>query len=179
MPAIRSTSLIVAILAIAMLGCTSPNVAPGTPTPPPASPTGAAESPTGAASPTGPAPEEPTEGTTAGATDGEGTPAPTEVPLDSWSVNATGLRDRIGEEVTFQCSADGVPRSVWGTDVYTDDSSVCTAAVHAGAITIEEGGTVTIEVVEAQDQYTGSERNGITTLDYGAWGGSFSVVAGD
>jgi hypothetical protein len=46
-------------------------------------------------------------------------------------------------------------------------------------ITVEEGGTVTIEVVEGQDTYTGSERNGITTSDYGAWGGSFSIVDGD
>jgi hypothetical protein len=180
-PTVRTSRSITTVglllLAAMAVGCTSPTVVPGTPTTSPASPTGGA-SPTSGASPTEEAPEA-TDAPTEGPTDGEGTPVPTEVARDSWTINATGLRDRVGEQVTFQCSPDGVPRTVWGTDIYTDDSSVCTAAVHAGEITVEEGGTVTIEVVEGQDTYTGSERNGITTSDYGAWGGSFSIVTGD
>ncbi|WP_346729629.1 LCCL domain-containing protein [Corallococcus exiguus] len=34
---------------------------------------------------------------------------------------------------------------MWGTDLYTDDSSVCVAAVHAGAITTA-GGTVVVTI---------------------------------
>ena len=66
----------------------------------------------------------------------------------------------------------------WGEDVYTDDSSVCTAAVHAGVITVVEGGTVTIEIRPGVDSYEGTTRNGIMTRSYPAWEGSF-VVVGD
>jgi hypothetical protein len=65
---------------------------------------------------------------------------------------------------------------VWGTDVYTDDSSVCTAAVHVGKITIDAGGPVEIEIRPGQDSYQGSQRNGITTLGYPRWDGSFVFV---
>ncbi|MGZ8474813.1 MAG: LCCL domain-containing protein [Candidatus Limnocylindria bacterium] len=81
-----------------------------------------------------------------------------------------------GQEVDYVCPPGGTPGSSWGTDVYTDDSSVCTAAVHAGAITVEEGGIVTIEIRPGQDAYEASERNGIASRAWGLWGGSFVVV---
>jgi hypothetical protein len=60
--------------------------------------------------------------------------------------------------------------------VYTDDSSVCTAAVHAGAITFEQGGTIRIEIAPGEEAYEPSDRNGVESLAYGPWGGSFVVV---
>ena len=63
---------------------------------------------------------------------------------------------------------------MWGTDTYTDDSSVCIAAVHAGLITEDEGGRVVIEIAPGEESYTGSEANGITSTDYGSWSGSFT-----
>ena len=81
-----------------------------------------------------------------------------------------------GQEFDFDCPAGGEVRNVWGTDIYTDDSSVCTAGVHAGAITLEDGGTVTIEIRAGEDEYEDSERNGIESLSYPAWGGSFVVI---
>ena len=83
-----------------------------------------------------------------------------------------------GEQFEYECPVGGTLRFVWGTDVYTDDSSVCTAGVHVGVITLESGGTVTIEIRPGQDAYVASERNGVTTLDYPAWGGSFVVIDG-
>ena len=71
-----------------------------------------------------------------------------------------------------QCPADCGSNSVWGTDVYTDDSSICTAAVHAGEISLE-GGIVRIELRDGQTSYEASERNGIESSSYGNWGGSF------
>jgi hypothetical protein len=64
---------------------------------------------------------------------------------------------------------------VWGTDIYTLDSSICTAAVHAGKIKLESGGPVTIEMRPGEKSYKGSERNGITTRDYAEYGASFVV----
>ncbi len=80
--------------------------------------------------------------------------------------------------VDFECAPGGSPQPVWGVDVYTDDSSVCTAAVHAGEITLEAGGLVWIRVAPGQLRYDGSERNGILTESYLAWEGSFTVVPG-
>lgn len=65
---------------------------------------------------------------------------------------------------------------VWGSDVYTDDSSICTAAVHAGAITLEEGGEVVIEMRAGETSYRGTTTNGIRTEPWGAWDGSFVIM---
>jgi hypothetical protein len=73
------------------------------------------------------------------------------------------------------CAARGEWR-VWGTDVYTDDSALCVAAVHAGAIDDATGGMVLVTYARGQDAYPASTRNGVTTLEWGAWGGSFTVA---
>ncbi|KAG8555482.1 hypothetical protein GDO81_017719 [Engystomops pustulosus] len=66
----------------------------------------------------------------------------------------------------LNASSDGT--SVWGTDVYTDDSSICRAAIHAGLIP-NEGGEVTVWKTPGHVSYSGSTRNGITTKHYGTW----------
>jgi hypothetical protein len=66
---------------------------------------------------------------------------------------------------------------VWGTGTYTDDSSVCSAGVHAGRITAAEGGTVRIEIAPGMESYEGSEANGVTSLSYGQWDGSYVFVS--
>lgn len=73
------------------------------------------------------------------------------------------------------CPPGCTPRTVWGTEIYTNDSSVCSAAIHAGAITAEAGGVVLVTWLPGQDAYIGTTANGITTLDYGTWGGSMTV----
>ncbi len=114
-----------------------------------------------------------TESTPADPDDPDGTPE--ETPEVTWELNAVDHRGRDGERFAYDCPADGtVDRTVWGTDVYTDDSSVCTAAVHAGLITVEDGGRVVIEIAPGEETYTGSEANGVTSLDYGSWDGSFT-----
>jgi hypothetical protein len=104
-----------------------------------------------------------------------GNPPGAGVGLYGWSANATDFRAFAGEHFTFICPPGGAAGTIWGTDVYTDDSSVCTAAVHAGRITLAKGGNVPIEVRPGQGSYKGSTRNGITSFDYGAWQGSFTV----
>lgn len=93
-----------------------------------------------------------------------------------WSQTAVTYRGRNGEQINITCSPNGQSRSVWGTDVYSDDSSVCTAAVHAGLITLAQGGRVTIEIRPGQPAYAGSPRNGVTSSSYGRWSGSFAFV---
>lgn len=79
-----------------------------------------------------------------------------------------------GTELDFSCPAGGqTSATVWGTDLYTDDSAICPAAVHAGKITAYSGGTATLVVVAGQASYAGSTRNGVSTLSFGSWNRSF------
>jgi len=68
-----------------------------------------------------------------------------EVIEGSWTMQASSFRKQTGKQITIQFPAGGtLSNRIWGTDLYTDDSSVGTAAVHAGLITVKEGVTVTI-----------------------------------
>ena len=97
---------------------------------------------------------------------------------DKWRATATGYRGSNGDRIAYECPPiTTLPdNAVWGTGVYTDDSSVCVAAVHAGVIGPSAGGTVTIEIALGQDSYGGAAQNGVTTRDYGAWPGSYTIV---
>jgi hypothetical protein len=94
----------------------------------------------------------------------------------SWKTCVENLRGSNGKQVTYRCPPGGSPQSVWGSGPYTDDSSVCTAAVHAGVITLAKGGTVRVEVQPGQSGYMASTAHGITTRSYGAYEGSFVVL---
>jgi len=98
--------------------------------------------------------------------------------LGDWHSSASSLRGLNGQRFTYFFPANGTLGSVWGTDLYTDDSSIATAAVHAGLITAEKGGTVTFEIRAGASAYKGSTRNGVTSSDYGAYDGSFAFVSG-
>lgn len=91
----------------------------------------------------------------------------------TWQANATSLQGKEGETMTLACSPAGEPHSVWGSDIYTSDTSICTAAVHMGLITFQHGGTVTIELRPGRSIYGTSERNGVTSSAYGRWHQSF------
>jgi LCCL domain len=92
-----------------------------------------------------------------------------------WNTSAGMVSFEAGKSLKFKCPAGGKEASVWGTDIYTLDSSICNAAVHAGKSALESGGSVTIELRPGESSYKGSTRNGIKTNDYGAYGSSFVV----
>lgn len=66
---------------------------------------------------------------------------------------------------------------VWGTDIYTDDSDISAAAVHAGILKVGETKTISITILPGQESYGGTLRNGIRSGDYGQWDGSFKFNA--
>jgi hypothetical protein len=84
--------------------------------------------------------------------------------------NLSHLRDpRPGSTQLYEVtgSAEGI---VWGTDVYTSDSTLAAVAVHAGALADGEHGVVRVTFVETLNvQFTGSHRNGVWSEDYGSW----------
>lgn len=102
---------------------------------------------------------------------GEGTPT-------TWEATAASLTGDVGKTFTLTCSPNGTMHAVWGSDIYTADSSICTAAVHAGLITLEKGGTVTIELRAGRQVYGSSQRNGVTTASYGGYPRSFVFKTG-
>ena len=91
-----------------------------------------------------------------------------------WSKNLTEYRGQNGRRITHVCPPQGTLMAVYGTDSYTDDSGACSAAVHAGLITVAEGGVVTIVIGPGRSSYVGSARNGVTSQSFGSWSGSFS-----
>jgi hypothetical protein len=93
-----------------------------------------------------------------------------------WDATAVNFRGRNYEHFIFTCEPNGHLSSVWGTDIYTDDSRVCSAAVHSGLISLASGGTVTIEMRPGQDSYAGTTRYGVTSSGYGSWTGSYVFV---
>lgn len=94
-------------------------------------------------------------------------------PKISWLETAVPLRTDPADRFDFICppARDPSPFPVWGTDIYTDHSSICAAAVHAGAITLS-GGAVRILELDGLDgfsAYQGTSRNGITSLESADW----------
>ncbi|XP_063284115.1 uncharacterized protein LOC134569138 [Pelobates fuscus] len=61
---------------------------------------------------------------------------------------------------------------VWGSDIYTDESAVCRAAIHSDFMG-DQGGSVILQKIQGQDSYKESTRNGVTTKAQGKWSGSF------
>jgi hypothetical protein len=98
-----------------------------------------------------------------------------EVTPIAWTTTANQFKQDPGQTYTFECPTNGTAVAVWGSDVYTADSSICTAAVHAGKLTLEDGGEVTIEMRPGRSVYGSTTRNGITSNTFGEFPHSFVV----
>lgn len=97
---------------------------------------------------------------------------------DPWTWHAIEHRDeRPGSSFEQRCPPNGaLSASVWGSTIYTDDSSICTAAVHAGVITREQGGTVRVYVHGPRNGFVGSGDHDVLTRSYGWFPGSFAFT---
>ena len=95
-------------------------------------------------------------------------------PLD---LNLRGLN---GERFRFRCPpGKPAPGQVIGSGPYTDGSSICAAAVHAGVLHPADGGVVTIELRPGQAHYSGSLSHYVQSEGYEPyWSGSFLIVTG-
>lgn len=88
------------------------------------------------------------------------------------------MKGDVGSTHLFICPTGCGATSAWGTDVYGDDSSVCTAAIHAGVLNVS-GGCVVVTIAAGNNRYESSFRNGIKTFSWGSWGRSFTVAVPD
>ena len=86
----------------------------------------------------------------------------------------TEYRDRIGESFFFDVTGES-GYSVWGSEVYTDDSYLATATVHAGVLKVGQRGIVKVTIYKSPDAHRGSTQNGVTTFNWGAYTASYTV----
>jgi hypothetical protein len=66
--------------------------------------------------------------------------------------------------------------TIWGTNIYTNDSYIPKAAVHAGVVTAGQTKEVYIKIVEGLNDYPATTQNGVTSDAWGAWGLSYQFV---
>ncbi len=112
----------------------------------------------------------PTTSSSTGTTTSSGSSTVTTI---DWVTSAVPKRGQNFSRFRYECPAGGpISERVWGTDLYTDDTAICSAAVHAGVITLS-GGIVTIEIRPGAPSYQGTPRNGVISQSFGAWHGSF------
>lgn len=81
---------------------------------------------------------------------------------------------RIGESFYFDVVGSDTG-SVWGTEVYTYDSHLATAAVHAGVLKVGQRGIVKVTMYKSPDAHRGSTQNGVTSSNWGSYTASYSV----
>jgi hypothetical protein len=86
------------------------------------------------------------------------------------------LCDTPGTTYYFRVTGD-TNGSLWGTDVYTGDSSLAAATVHAGILKPGETAVVRITVMSPLNHYQGSVRNSVRSHDYGHYGTAYRVDA--
>ncbi|GAC1358925.1 MAG: hypothetical protein NVSMB47_11800 [Polyangiales bacterium] len=67
----------------------------------------------------------------------------------------------------------------YGSGWYTTDSSICTAAIHAGAIDPDDGGDATVTLQKGLDSYKASHKHGIQSSAWEKFDKSFNFNDGD
>ena len=89
-------------------------------------------------------------------------------------VNMVGLCDTVGATYYFRITGQA-SGSVWGTDVYTGDSALAAAAVHAGLVKPGEMAVIKVSVEPPLAKYQGSVRSGVTSHDFGHYGTAYRL----
>jgi hypothetical protein len=110
-------------------------------------------------------------------TPGSNEPSPSKTALDvSWATDASEFANDPGSTVLFNCPPRGVVREISGDRLYHYQSSVCTAGVHDGRITVRKGGRLIVLIREGALKYPSARRNGITSQEHGTGDASFEFL---
>lgn len=88
----------------------------------------------------------------------------------------TTYRGQNGKVLHFEVIGSN-SGSIYGTDIYTDDSDLSTAAVHAGLLKVGEKGVVKVTILPEQASHSSSARHGITSTAWSQYPGSYKVEA--
>ncbi len=108
----------------------------------------------------------------------EGLPIVTgQIQLIEWNETASALNGKLDQEFTYMCSPNGtVSDNIFGTDIYTTGSSICSSAVHAGVINTKNGGTVKIIIRPEGKFYNPTTSNGVVSSRYDSYPWSFKFI---
>lgn len=86
-----------------------------------------------------------------------------------------GVRSEIGKTFAYRVTGRG-DSFIWGTGIYTSDSTLAMAAVHAGVLKLGETGVVRVTIVPPPPVFAGSTQNGISSSPYGPFSGAYQIV---
>jgi hypothetical protein len=79
-----------------------------------------------------------------------------------------GLCETVG--ATYYFRVTGLTEGqLWGTDIYSGDSTIGAAAVHAGLLKPGEMDVLRVTVVTPPERFPGTVRNGVTSTEYGRY----------
>lgn len=84
--------------------------------------------------------------------------------------------DKIGQSFFFE-AVGRTGYTIWGTEVYTCDSDLGTAAVHAGVLKIGQKGIVKVTIVKSPETHQGTTVNGVSSSSWGSYPASYTVEA--
>ena len=87
--------------------------------------------------------------------------------------NLSAYQQQFGKELTFSVTGftptPGANPSLWGTDLYTLDSNLAAAVVHAGLAKPGETVTVRVRIVQSPAQFISTFRNNVNSSAYNAY----------
>ena len=90
--------------------------------------------------------------------------------------NMLGLCEPVGATYYFRVTGT-TEGPLWGTDVYTGDSTLAAAAVHAGLVRAGETAVGKVVSVGPPAQFQGSTRGGVASHDFGRYGSAYRLAA--
>lgn len=95
--------------------------------------------------------------------------------------NLSAYQQQFGKELVFAVTgftpAPGATPNLWGTDLYTLDSNLAAAVVHAGLAKPGETVVVRVRIVQPPQQFVSSFRNNVNSTAYSAYpAGAYEFV---
>jgi hypothetical protein len=84
-------------------------------------------------------------------------------------------QDKIGKSFHFKVTGANT-HTIWGDGIYTTDSQLATAAVHAGVLQAGQTGIVKVTIVASPQTFNSSTKNGVTSQPWGVFPAAYKVV---
>jgi len=101
-------------------------------------------------------------------------PEPDTTNVATAPINMVQYQAEIGKTFTFRVTGN-VGGSVWGTDVYTTDSTLASVAVHTNLLQPGQTGVIKVTVIPSPQVFVGSTRNGVSSAGYGQYPAAYRV----
>jgi len=94
---------------------------------------------------------------------------------DPGSLTSYQQPQHVGKIYTFKVTG-ATGRSLWGTEMYTLDSTLAAAAAHLGVLKVGQTGNVKVMILGPTVGFVGSTRNGITSSSYQTYPGAYRIL---